>query len=392
MLTHKVLIAVCAAIVAASALDTVMDFSGLNLLSEKRELKDLPDIKRISLKGIAGRSGSLTDHLQLFIADTVKYYDDNFGLRGVFVFLNNAVKVFVFDVAPGNVPVVIGKMNWLYYGGDRNIDYYQNGKDFTAEELAYWNFTLEAKQRWLARRGIYYLIVIAPNKETIYPEYLPDSIRKKGELSLQDQLLQSISPAMRDHVLDLRETLRDAKKESPVYNRTDTHWNQEGAYRVYCEIVKKLNGRFPRLRPHERSEFNISDRNEKGGDLAETLSLSSLITEESRSFNLIMPHLARAVDIGYPVNETWRPSAFETNDDSLPRAVIMHDSFGNGLKQFLSPHFKRTVYLWRAGIQFSLHFETHEIEQEKPDIVIEEFAERKLYRFMPYVPEEVLRQ
>lgn len=387
---HILLIAVCAAIVAVSAIGTLFHFPGLAVLSEKRDLEKLPDIRRLSPDGIAGRTVPLSEHFQGFITDTVKYYDDNFGLRGVFVFLHNAVKVLVFKASPDNVPVVIGKMNWLYYTGDHNIDYYRNSKKFTAEELACWNATLEAKRRWLAERGIYYLLVIAPSKTTIYPEYLPDSIRKQGEWSLQDQLMQSLSAEMKDHVLDLRQTLRAAKSEALVYNRTDSHWNQEGAYRVYGEIIKKLNERFPRLRVPARSEFTISDSIEKGGDLAETLSLASVLTEKTRSFQPKQPNRARSVDLEYAANGTRRASVFETGDRSLPSAVVLHTSFSNSLKPFLSESFRRTVYLFPSSLRLAMHFETDAIKQEKPDIVIEEIAERRLFRFLPVVPEEML--
>lgn len=384
-----VLIAACVIIVATSALDTVFHFPGLNFLSEKRTPEKLPDIKRSSKQGISGRPVSLPDHLQSFIAGVVKYYNDNFGLRGILVYLNNAVKVLALKKSPSDL-VFIGNKDWLYYTEDANIYYNLHSRTFTAKELGYWNYSLEAKQRWLSRRGIYYLLIIAPDKGTIYPEHLSGLFRKMGSPSLQDQLLQSMSREMRGHVLDLRKTLRTAKNDNQVYCRTDTHWNEEGAYRVYCEIAKKLGERFPLIQPVPRSGFTITNRVQSGGDLAGMLSLSNLITENRPSFMPVKPYQARPVYIGYSAAKTWKPSVLETNNDSLPRAVFMHDSFGGSLQPFLSEHFKRIVYLLKAGSKFSMRFETDEIKQENPDIVIEEFVERSLYIYFPDLPPDIL--
>ncbi len=383
------LIAICIVIVATSVLDTVFHFPGLNFLSEKRTPEKFPDFKGLFKQENPGKPVSLPDRLQSFMSGIIKYYNDNFGLRGILVFLNNAIKAQALKTSSSNM-VVIGNNDWLYYTEDANVYYNLESKNFTAQELSYWNYSLEAKQRWLAKRGIYYLLIITPDKGTIYPEYLPSLFNPKGNMPLLDQLLQSMPKETRDHVLDLREILRTAKKETQVYHRTDTHWNEEGAYRVYCEIVKKLGERFPRMQPMPRSGFTITNRVQPGGDLAGMLSLSNLITEKNPTFLPVKPRLARPVDIGYSVTKTWKPSVFETNNNLLPSAVFMHDSFGISLQPFLSEHFNRTVCLLKTASKYAMRFETDEIKRENPDIVIEEFVERSLYIYFPELPPDIL--
>jgi len=363
-------------LLSAPMLAMTIKLDKLNRLDEKRELAKIP---QLSLSA---------NSLETFPKEYSKYFNDNFGLRSSLVFLNNAIKVLAFNTSTNN-EVLIGKHNWLYFAADHNIDYYQNKKSFSYDELAYWNWALEAKQKWLSQRGIYYLLVIAPNKDTIYPEYMPDSIRKERGISLLDQLLKSLSLEMKHHVLDLREPLCEGKKECRVYYRTDTHWNQEGAYRVYSEIINNLNSRFPQMHPIPRSEFRISD-GKQGGDLAGLLGLSTILTEESPSFVSKKAQEIRSLDIGYPVNEAWRPSVYESKDKSLPRLIVMHDSFGNSLLPFLSLNFSRTVSLQRSRLRFAMHFNTDEITRENPDVVIEEIAERRLYRFFPELPDEIM--
>ena len=51
---------------------------------------------------------------------------------------------------------------------------------------------LVARRDWLAERGIKYLVVVAPNKNTVYPEMLPGGFEKATDDSQLDQLLRYI--------------------------------------------------------------------------------------------------------------------------------------------------------------------------------------------------------
>ena len=94
--------------------------------------------------------------------------------------------------------------------------------------------------------GIPYLLIIPPNKDTIYPEFMPAAYNKLHSRSRLDQLLDY----MKDHssvvVLDIREDLFRAKQIEPVYDVTDSHWNSRGAFIAYQRIMQALSDGFPR--------------------------------------------------------------------------------------------------------------------------------------------------
>ena len=50
-------------------------------------------------------------------------------------------------------------------------------------------------------------------------------------------------------------------------------------------------------------------------------------------------------------------------------AVVFRDSFSIPITQFISPHFKRVVYIWTT-------YDENIVKKENPDIVIESFVER----------------
>jgi hypothetical protein len=67
----------------------------------------------------------------------------------------------------------------------------------------------------------------------------------------------------------------------------------------------------------------------------------------------------------------------------LPKAVLFRDSFFTKLVPFFAPHFRRSVYYWQYK------FDCAVIDQEKPDIVIQQIAERELMKIQPTNPPEI---
>ena len=82
---------------------------------------------------------------------------------------------------------------------------------FAAKDLDAWTRVLEERRDWLAARGIAYLFVVAPNANTIYPEYMPDRIRKASFRSRLDQLIDHLKANGFFNLVDLRPALRKAK-------------------------------------------------------------------------------------------------------------------------------------------------------------------------------------
>jgi len=67
-----------------------------------------------------------------------------------------------------------------------------------------------------------------------------------------------------------------------------------------------------------------------------------------------------------------RQHIMEVDDASLPRAVMLHDSFGAYVDRLLAEHFSRLACYWQYD------FDTRLIAAEQPDVVIELYVERTL--------------
>lgn len=81
------------------------------------------------------------------------------------------------------------------------------------------------------------------------------------------------------------------------------------------------------------------------------------------------PELAldRITDKAHP------PVATECTGADLPRAVVFRDSFFVALIPLLSEHLSRALYIWHCPFDATI------IERERPQLVIEEAVERRLW-------------
>lgn len=265
--------------------------------------------------------------------------------------------------------VLRGREGWLFWSGEGNIDDYQNAYPFKPQDLEEITQKLGTVQAKLESVGIPFLVVVAPNKETIYPEFLPPGIEKIGERSRLDQLLaylqENDSPV---RVLDLRSRLVAEKAVCRVYYATDTHWNDSGAYFAYAEIISALQADLPQLQAARLEDFHV-ERETLSGDLARLLLTNPLPTEETLR---LVPNHPRRARFLQKIDRTI--TITQVDDVTLPRALIFRDSFANSLEPYLAEHFSRAVYPWSVSIDFEL------VREEKPDMVIYELAERYLHR------------
>jgi hypothetical protein len=231
-------------------------------------------------------------------------------------------------------------------------------------------------KNWLSNKGIEYVYVIAPNKHTIYFEKLPKYITKLNRESATDQLLRYLQKNTDVMVVDLRKTLLDEKNKHQVYFKTDTHWNHYGANVAQFKIMSKIKPLFPaeKLTPVllNDNQFNIVTTK---GDLAEMAKIENSVEDAPQ------PVFANTCT---PVNEQPKAESTETYtmlcDTQKLNAVIFGDSFFLALQPYFSRRFYRSTYIWEAMNYNSL---AKYVEQEQPDIVIDEMIERGF----PYIPD-----
>lgn len=317
------------------------------------------------------------DNCLNYLKELTPYYNDHFRFRWKLIYINNWLKIKYFGVSPLPL-VVLGKEGFLYYAKESEtldaVEYYRSVNLFKKNQLEHWRKILQERKDWLAKRGIEYLVLIVPNKSTIYPEYMPDHIRKASDRSRMDQLLDYMKKHSDVPMLDLRPALLESKKQKRCYHKTDSHWNEFGAYWAYREIITNLPGEHLKGTPLPRDHYKLDVRNRVGGDLAILLNMQRRLMREDR-VKMDLRH-KRRYRKGTPVKHPYAISAKVTVNPhgDLPGAIMVHDSFGDGIIRYLSGNFRRITYVFDWGLNFYPAL----IEADKPKIVIEEMAERFL--------------
>lgn len=264
--------------------------------------------------------------------------------------------------------VLVGKDSWLMFTGELSLDDFQNTQPLKDAHLELIRAKLDTLEERLSERGIKLLVVVPPNKNTVYSEMMPDYIPVIGDKSRLDQVIAYQQEHGNVQILDLRPALLDAKEKQAVYYSTDTHWNPYGAYIGYREILNTLRSDFPALRPHPIEEYQYVSRGASSGDTGTKLGQIRIAEEQ---FTL-KPLYKRPTLSRWETTAKWSASILTTaqSDTTLPRLVMYRDSFAVELIPFLSDHFERAVYV--------LHFQVDEnfIYSEQPDVVIIEITER----------------
>jgi len=283
----------------------------------------------------------------------------------------------VLGVSPSKA-VIKGRDGWLFYADDGAMADYAEAPPFTGAELEQWRRTLQDTSDWLGNQGIAYVFVIAPDKHVIYQEYMPDTIQRTA-VSRIDQLVSYLREHSTVRVVDLRPPLLAAKARERLYHRTDTHWNDRGAFVGYQSIIDALAEDFPALQHPSRSAFDPRVVRSPGLDLAGMLGLTEVLSEEDL---LLVPRhpTARILEPLHPNRRLTHGRIVTDAPNRGPRALVFMDSFGPALVPFLSEDFSRVVYLWQDNIDPQV------VQQERPQVVIQEWVGRALSTDHPYNP------
>jgi len=310
------------------------------------------------------------------------FFNDHFGWRRELVNAGSRLKLQWLAVSPSSL-AVCGRQDWIFYTGDESLSDYRGLRKLSTAEMEGWRRWLEAREEWLAIRGIRYLFVIPPNKQTIYPEFMPSSYARRRGPGILDQLLDYLKKTgCTVRVVDLRPALLGAKASGQVYMKADSHWSEFGGFVGAQEVIEALRVWFPEMKP-EAAEGRFSTiLRYYGEDLPTMLGAPGIVSEnltfyrppDGEQFKEEFFTLPRSPEetLLAPVNVT--PSHPQTNR----RAVVLRDSFGVALLKPLSRHFARSTHIWYTKYH-DRDFEADIagfVEREKPDVVIEQMVER----------------
>jgi alginate O-acetyltransferase complex protein AlgJ len=214
-------------------------------------------------------------------------------------------------------------------------------------------------------------VVIAPNKQSIYPEELrKDATRQSSRL---DDVLARLSPEARSAFIDPRSELRTGKSRYgvSVYHPTDSHWNDLGAFIAYQKIVSVLAAADRINRPELASLDGVEIHAEAaaGGDVATRL---LFLPWNFPDQNVVLRGLAQL-----PLSvRAQRDRVIVSNPSGRGKLLLLADSFGPPLASLLGRHFAEVEMLSRPT--WPALFDGALVASTNADVTVIQIAERSL--------------
>ena len=278
--------------------------------------------------------------------------------------------------------VVVGKNGRLFLDYDTNqIMAQQTGVlRFEPEELDRWRTLLEERTAWLAERGACYLFLVVPDAASVFPADLPDDLRPVATrplVQLQEHLRASGSPA--ELLYPLEQLQSDGRHET--YPKTETHWTEWGAFLAYRMLVERLLGRVA-LREVTDRDIVVTERLLPGD-------LGVQVEPPAKSLHAYVemrhPPAARFVSDNRIMNRGRR---IEYECEAAPDVccLVLGDSYANRFAHVLAESFRRLVIGSTPTVDRDL------VEEVRPQVVIQESAERFLIRAPDDVRDPTLRR
>ena len=270
--------------------------------------------------------------------------------------------------------VIYGKDDWLFYNGtdpESSLPDYLCNNLYTEEELAGIAEGYTALNEKLKAEGIRFVLFIAPNKEQVYPEFMPDSLQPVGKVSRTDQLVSYLRENTDVSVIYAKERLVSEKENGyQVFYRYDTHWNKLGGFVGTQLLNEELKGEYRSLSEADVQAVDGAVPN----DLACVIGLSEALVEPK---DLVIENYAPGVttEITSDNKEPLGEYIFFASDAKDPRSLLMiKDSFSVNMMEYLPYDYAETAFITNSELAKNY------IEENHPDIVVLEIVERQHFR------------
>lgn len=270
--------------------------------------------------------------------------------------------------------VIYGKDDWLFYNGtepESSLDDYLCDNLYTEEELSEIAAGYTALNEKYKAEGIRFILFIAPNKEQVYPEYMPDSLVPVGTYSRTDQLTAYLRENTDVTVIYAKEKLISEKEDGyQVFYKYDTHWNKLGGFVGTQLINQELKGESRRLSEVDVKAVDGAVPN----DLACVIGLSEALVEPK---DLVVENYSPGVtaEITSDNKEPLGEYIFFTSDAEDPRSLLMiKDSFSVNMMEYLPYDYAETAFITNSELAKNY------IEENHPDFVVLEIVERQHFR------------
>lgn len=295
-----------------------------------------------------------------------EYYNDHLPFRSNWIRLNSNLDYFLFQTSP-NTEVIMGKDGWLFYNNlldDNSIETYKGMNLFTQEELETISENLLNAKEELAQTGVSeFVLLIAPNKERIYEEKMPDYYGKPAKEYRTKQLIEYLQKNTDIRIVYPYEELKMAKLSNQVYYRLDTHWNKIGGYVGSSALLRELGASMIPL-----EALSITKTSPTVCDLADMIYMRDYLNTDAdyilEGYDVYGMQMEKQGEMGEYIY--WCE-----NGDSR-KLFMLGDSFADAMNDYVASGFEESCMMHYSGAYWEV------LQREQPDIFVYELVERRI--------------
>ncbi len=347
--------------------------------AEQRTLAPAP--KLIKTDGETGKKTFNSD----FGSDFEDYFQDRFAFRSEMVNAGSEIMLNVFNSSPED-DVICGKDGWLFFA--ETLEDYCGTESLSEAELQRLTTVIRLEKEYCEENGAAYVFTVAPNKNSIYPEFMQEHYFKGGETNLDR--LNTLLCDSGITVADIKAALLAAKVGAEgadngpaLYYAYDSHWNWAGAV-VACNAIMEAVNEALQGDLNYAPYSNVTYYNEaREGDLLKmVLPLDSGRAEYASKTDIeqLYRYVGRMTSLDYwRINTELKNKAAEGENTESGGLLMFRDSFGRTLIPLLSNYFDSATYL--NPTPFDIYGNI-----EGKSVVIREIVERNLDLLLERAP------
>lgn len=332
-----------------------MTFAKTETSTENRVLAELPSFTM--------EDGKIN---QNYLSQLGDYFNDHFAFRNVIVSLDSFIQSKVFAVSSVD-SVIDGTDGWLYYKDTLNN--YKGQKLLSERGLNNILHNILMIKEYVEQSGADFLVTIAPNKNTLYPENMPYYLKSKVS---EERDAEKLAPALTENGVNYADLFTLFREQDEIlYFKRDSHWNTMGAHLVYNEIMERLGREYD-----DYSDCEIKAEENYLGDLHKMVYPLSDEGEEDLYYDYEKTYTVVSPD------ESPEAHLIVTQNGEKEGSLLMYrDSFGNTLYPIFANAFGKCAFSKATPYNLSLNMLSY-----SPDTVIIEKVERNLSDFAFYPP------
>lgn len=307
-----------------------------------------------------------------FIQQAGEYFSKHYAFRSQMISADAVIQSKLFGTSNLD-SVTVGKDGWLFYSS--TLDNYLGRNLMSDRALFNTVNNLETVQEYLAEKGIDFLFTVAPNKNTLYPEYMPDYYSKKESDASNLKSFAALTEKSTLNYCDVLSPL--SASQEPLYHKQDSHWNSKGALTAYNTVLDSLG------KAHDDYADADAVRTKSFyGDLGKMLYPSAQEPEYNYEYDI-----QQSYSYVTPTKSVEEAIILTENSDAEGRLYMYRDSFGNALLPFFAEAYGSAYFTKAFPVNLALETQT-----QQSDTVIFVIAERNLDWFAKTPPVIPARQ